>query len=85
MNKQINKQINNKTPHNVLGVRHTTCVIIIWYTWARASGIARLSAANCLLVTMNLKSFYTSIPNSEGISAVRQPMKIIQKDLLSQR
>ena len=27
--------------------------------------------ANCLLVTIDVKSLYTNIPNSEGISAVK--------------
>ena len=31
------------TPYNVLGVMHTTLVLLIWRVWARASAIAHLS------------------------------------------
>ena len=38
---------------------------------------AKNIASNCLLVTMDVKSLYTNIPNSEGISTSKQLMKVV--------
>ena len=44
------------TPYNVLGVMHTTLVLLIWRVWACASAIAHLSHPGLQMASQTLKN-----------------------------